>query len=247
MILPPEECPSCSSKLEWVKDQLYCRNPNCGASNKKQVQHFATNMKIKGLGPAAIDKLGLSNIIHIYQLEEDEIIDLLESNKLGEKLYEQIQLSKNASLNVILPSLGIPLIGKSATEKLSLVCDNLFEINETVCLEAGLGEKATTNLLTWLRADEWYLDLPFTFEFQRSNKQLDSNKGTICITGKLKSYPTKKAAEDALSSLGYTIKSSLTKDVTILVNESGKETAKTQKARESGVLIVENLIEFIGE
>ena len=50
-----------------------------------------------------------------------------------------------------------------------------------------------------------------------------------------------------LQELGYVTKSSLTKDVTILVNESGVESAKTKKARESGVEIITNLLDFIGE
>ena len=36
----------------------------------------------------------------------------------------------------------------------------------------------------------------------------------------------------------------LTKDVTILVNESGIESAKTQAARDKGVLIITNLKEI---
>jgi hypothetical protein len=39
----------------------------------------------------------------------------------------------------------------------------------------------------------------------------------------------------------------LTKDVTILVNESGVESAKTKKARDAGVQIITNLLDFIGE
>jgi len=50
-----------------------------------------------------------------------------------------------------------------------------------------------------------------------------------------------------LKECGYTIKDSVTKDVTILVNESGIESQKTIKARESGVTIVENLVDFLGE
>ena len=41
--------------------------------------------------------------------------------------------------------------------------------------------------------------------------------------------------------------STVTKDVTILVNESGIESAKVKKARESGVTIITNLSHFIGE
>ena len=52
---------------------------------------------------------------------------------------------------------------------------------------------------------------------------------------------------DKLQELGYVVKTSLTKDVTILVNESGIESAKTKKARDAGVQIITNLLEFIGE
>ena len=41
-------------------------------------------------------------------------------------------------------------------------------------------------------------------------------------------------------------KSSLTKDVTILLNESGLESAKTKKARDAGISIVTNLNNLIG-
>jgi len=38
----------------------------------------------------------------------------------------------------------------------------------------------------------------------------------------------------------------VTKEVTHLVNESGLESSKTKKARESGISIIENLNQFIG-
>ena len=44
-----------------------------------------------------------------------------------------------------------------------------------------------------------------------------------------------------LSQYGFVVKSSLTKDVTHLVNESGIESAKTQTARDRGVNIITNL------
>jgi NAD-dependent DNA ligase len=65
----------------------------------------------------------------------------------------------------------------------------------------------------------------------------------VRITGKLKSYKTKEEAKSVLEELGYIVKDSLTKDVTILVNESGVESSKTKKARESGVTIVNKIDE----
>jgi NAD-dependent DNA ligase len=68
----------------------------------------------------------------------------------------------------------------------------------------------------------------------------------VCISGRLKSYKTKAQATELLEKLGYLVKSSLTKDVTILVNEGGIESAKTETARERGVTIITNLKEIIG-
>lgn len=244
MIIAPTNCPCCDSILEWTNDQLYCKNTNCLSSVQKKIEHFASTMKIKGLGPSTIEKLALTSIEDIYSLSLDNIADCLKSEKIASKLYDEINISKSKSLNNVLPALGIPLIGKSATEKLSLVINDISEISELTCKEAGLGEKATFNLINWLNSNDPYI-LPFTFTFE---KKIRNNKAqTICISGKLTSYSTKNEAQVELEKLGFIVKSSLTKDVTILVNESGKETSKTEKARESGILIVTNLKEFIGE
>ena len=62
----------------------------------------------------------------------------------------------------------------------------------------------------------------------------------------MKSNKTKAVAKALLEKRGYLVKGSLTKDVTILVNESGIESAKTQTARERGVIIITNLKEITG-
>ena len=248
MIEAPTNCPSCDHTLEWSNDQLYCRNSECGSTLQKKVEHFASTMKIKGLGPSTIAKLNLSSILDIYLLSGDEVEEAIGSEKVAVKLMEEIEISKTKSLNVVLPAFGIPLIGKTATDKLSKVCSDIEDIDEETCKLAGLGEKATSNLLNWLEQNDFYLFLPFDLKFDKQTAVTnDSTRGVICISGKLNSYSTKQQAQLELEQLGFIVKSTLTKDVTILVNESGKETSKTQKARESGVQIVTNLIEFIGD
>lgn len=244
MINIPTNCPSCSSTLEIVNYILYCRNPNCGATAQKQVEHFAKTLKIKGLGPAAVEKLQLVSPLEIYELTLEDITEGLGSEKLASKLFDEIEQSKSKKLNDVLPALGIPLIGQTATDKLAAVCTDINSITADTCKAAGLGPKATNNLLDWLNDNDWYLLLPHDLVFSSQSKPKSS--GVVCISGKLKSYKTKAEAQKILEDLGYTVKSSLTKDVTILVNEEGRETAKTQKARESGILIVENLLDFIG-
>lgn len=243
-ISPPTQCPSCNSDLVWVKDQLYCKNDFCPAKTSKQVEHFAKTLKIKGLGPATIEKLELADIAEIYELPQEFLSVQLNSERTASKLFDEINKSKNEPLNTVLPAFGIPLIGKTATDKLAAVATSIFDIDDEICKKAGLGPKATENLLNWIedKFDE-YCHLPFSWEFSKNTRHVES-RGVVCISGKLKSYKTKAEAAKILESLGYTVKDSLTKDVTILVSESG-QTAKTKKAEENGVRIVTNIQEIM--
>lgn len=243
----PTNCPSCNSSLVLINDLLYCRNTDCGSMSRKRVEHFASTLKIKGLGPAAIEKLELSSPLDIYNLSLADISEGLNSEKLAAKLLDEIEQSKSKQLNDVLPALGIPLIGKTATDKLSKICTDIESITEQTCSDAGLGPKATENLIDWLNDNDWYLFLPHDLSFGSTKTISQASKGTVCITGKLNSFKTKAEAQVELERLGYVVKSSITKDVTILVNESGKETTKTQKARESGVTVITNLKLFIME
>ena len=243
-ITVPSTCPSCGSKLELSFPLLYCRNPSCGDQSSKKIEHFAKTLKIKGLGPAAITSLALESINDIYAISEYEIVNLLGSQKLGEKLFTEIENSIKAPLNILLAAFSIRLIGKTASEKLSAVCESIHDINEDSCAEAGLGPKATESLLEWIEEEYPLLELPHSFAFESPKVRTG---GVVCISGKLKSFKTKAQATETLEQHGYTVKSSVTKDVTILVNESGVESQKTTKARESGVTIVENLLDFLGE
>ena len=249
IIEAPINCPSCGSELESVNHLLYCKNPHCGEKVAKLIEHFAKTLKIKGLGPATISKIEIVSLEELYDLDIEDIAEALGSQRLAVKLAEELQRSTNAPLNVLLPAFSIPLIGKSASEKLSKVCEDIEDIDYDTCREAGLGEKAATNMCNWLE-NEYYQGslLPFSFKFVRAkDKPVSASTDVVCITGKLISYKTKAEAHTALEAVGLSVKSSLTKDVTILVNESGIESAKTKKARDAGVQIVTNLKTLTGE
>ena len=245
-ILPPTNCPSCDSELEWVTDSLYCRNILCPAQNAKAVEHFAKTMKIKGLGPASIQRLGWTCPSDIYTSSEEHILASLGSEKVTSKLIAEILNSASAPLELVLPAFGIPLIGKTATRKLSETVNTLFEINADACERAGLGPKATDNLLTWIRRDYYgYFDGSMPFDYKFSGISVPASKGFVCISGRLKSFKTKADATEALNAAGYEIKSSLTKQVDFLINEGGTESAKTRQARDTGVTIVTDLRSFL--
>ena len=131
------------------------------------------------------------------------------------------------------------LFGRKICEKI----ESLLDLNEKVCIEAGLGPMAKDSLLEWY-FEKWtngYDRLPFSWKTTVQKRTETETKGIVCITGKLKSYKTKAAAKQILEKKGYLVKNSLTKDVTILVNESGVDSAKTQAALDRGVQIITNL------
>tara|TARA_B100001741_G_scaffold311962_1_gene314198 strand:+ start:896 stop:1648 length:753 start_codon:yes stop_codon:yes gene_type:complete len=247
-ILAPEVCPSCESPLEWKNDMLYCTNILCPAQIQKRIEHFARSLKIKGLGPKSIEKLGLTSLLDIYNLSYYSIECALSSEKLAIKLLREINHSRKASMNDVLPAFSIPLIGKTAATKLSSKIKSLFDLDEDKCKAAGLGPKATESLLSWYsnEFEESLQELPFDWQFQ-TPKIATETKGAVCISGKLSSFKTKAEATKALSYAGYVVKSSLTKDVIFLVNESGIESAKTKEARERGITIITSLNEWIGD
>lgn len=246
-IIPPTHCPCCASELINKNNLLYCINDSCSAQSQKKVEHFAKTLKIKGLGPKAIEKLGVTTPQEIYLLTKEYISEKLGSERLAEKLEVEIENSKKAPLNAVLPALSIPLVGRSLAEKLAEHYNSFQTMYVDQCESANLGPKTLESLTTYI--NEHYreiYELPFDLKFIRP-ATTSQKKGTVCISGKLTTFKTKAEATEKLQSLGYDVKGSLTKDVTILVNESGIESAKTRKARDSGVTIVTDLTQLIGE
>ena len=249
-IIPPKNCPSCNSVLEWKNDILYCLSSSCGVKSQKAIEHWGKTLKIKGLGPQTIAKLEIDSFVELYEITQESIEEALGSEKLASKLFLEIEKSKQAKLNQVLPAFGIPLIGTSATQKICQVIDHLDDLTPDAAKEAGLGPKATDNLMDWLYEfyDNLYDILPSNFfEVEKRHEAVIKQKGIVCISGKLKSFKTKAQATKELEQAGYTVKSSMTKDVTHLINESGIESAKTQKARAAGVEIITHTKQLLGE
>lgn len=245
----PTECPCCSSKLVKVNDQLFCKNSECSAQLTKKVEHFSKVLGIKGMGIKTIEKLNLADLTELFYLDFEYVSEALGSEKIAEKLLNEIEKAKSASLATVLASFSIPLIGETASNKLVSVVNDISEINEETCKKAGLGEKATANLLNWLNTEFLEIKefLPFSFKVTKSTDAAVESKGVVCITGKLKSFKTKSEAKTALDQLGYKVVDSLTKATDYLVDEENKGSAKRIKAEQNGIIIITNLIEFIGK
>jgi len=244
----PTNCPCCDYKLELVNDQLFCRNQACSAQLEKKVEHFCKTLGIKGMGSKTIEKLQLADITELYYLEQDQVCSAVNSERVGLKLLAEIDRSRSADLATVLSAFSIPLIGRTASTKLCSVVNHVDEINVTTCKQAGLGDKATQNLLSWLETEfcEIRHFLPFSFRAEQTSATAISGKN-ICITGKLSSFKTKAEAYKQLEQLGYTVVESVTKTTNYLVDEEDKGSTKRKKAEQLGITIITNLDTFIKE
>lgn len=242
----PRNCPCCDSVLELVNDQLFCRNTGCPAQLNKKVEHFTKTLGIKGFGPKTVEKLELADLTEIYYLELDQLTEALGSEKTAAKLLGEIEASKSAKLDKVLAAFSIPLIGNTAATKLCSVVGSIDEITAETCKEAGLGDKATANLISWLNTEFQEVREFLPFDFKTSGTAISTDNGkSICITGKLTSFKTKSEATAALQAAGFKVVESVTKNLSYLVDEGDKGSAKRKKADELGIPLITNLNDFL--
>src|SRR5574340_1092551 len=103
-ILIPNNCPECGAELVRINDQLFCQNKACPAQINKKVEHFAKTLGIKGLGEKTIQKLFLESIPELYQLDLDELKEIV-GEKTAVKLLDEIEKSKSSSFATVLAAM----------------------------------------------------------------------------------------------------------------------------------------------
>lgn len=236
----PTNCPSCSSKLDLVNGQLFCRNKSlCPAQSSKLIENFCSKTKLKGFGPQTIAKLGITKISELFFLTNEELVRAV-GDKVATKLTAEldVKLRQDVDFGLVLGSLGIPLIGEVAARKLS----QLYNDFDSVKAEG----KAGVNLASWKTsaAGRDVMELPWKFGVKQateaSSEPKQSNGLTVCITGKLNDYKNRGEAAAYLESLGYTVKASVTKDVNYLICEDESKTGSSsyKKAQSLGIEIL---------
>lgn len=242
----PTNCPECDSVLVKINDQLFCQNKSCPAQINKKIEHFTKTLGIKGFGEKTVEKLNLESISSLYQTTLETLTKVV-GEKTATKLFNELERSKTSAFATVLSALSIPLIGNTASTKLATVVNGFDEITPEACVKAGLGEKASQNLLNWLQLEYPELgELPFKFENNNYNtKKAENYLGIVCISGKLKSYKNKAEAAKELEILGYKIVDTLTKAVTILIDEENRGSSKRKAAEERGIQIITDLKQFI--
>jgi DNA ligase (NAD+) len=234
----PTTCPSCNSVLEKINNQLFCRNKNCTAQSTKKIEAFVKKMRIKGLGPASISKLGFVQPIEIYETELDTYVEVL-GEKIGQKVFDEVQKSRVNTFATFLSALSIPLIGDTASKKIATKVNSIKDLSEEKFLGyINIGPKALHSLFDYLTDNIDNLEqLESYFMFEVAINVI-VDKGNVCITGKLEDFSNRQKAKEYLESRGYTVTTGVSSKTNYLVCEDGSNSSKSKKAESLGIPIV---------
>lgn len=260
----PTECPYCKGPLKIITsvfgvENLYCNNPNCEGKLINRLDHFCgkKGLDIKGLSKATLEKLitwgWVECIENLFQLEKYEK-EWIEKPGFGKtsvnKILDTINKAKECETTKFICALGIPLIGKVASEALVKTFgtynnfrtaienkdDKLYQI-------AGIGEVMIDTLLNYdyTEADSIFKNF-ITEKIPASASSINTNElegKVFCITGKLNHYKNRNELKSVIESKGGKVTDSVTSKTTYLINNDTTSTsAKNVTAKKLNVPII---------
>ena len=262
----PEYCPRCGTKIIRIPDQAmaYCPNTHCPARNLESIIHFVSKgaMDIETIGEKMSEQLVeagyIKSVADFYNLTHDQLLALEGVKaKSADNMLTAIEASKHRSLWRLLFGLNIRYMGEKAAQLITGAfqsMDRLLAASEEEIVEVpGIGPKIGHSLYEWLQEPEnralierlREAGLNMMDEQQIATGPLAGQ--TFLLTGRL-STMTRPVAEEALTQLGGTIASGVSKSLSHLIvgEEPGSKVAKAQK---SGVPIHDEqwLVELLKE
>ena len=204
------------------------------ANNVKALEYFIKTLEIKGLGPANIEKMGLSHPSELFETNDWSILGVN-----GSKIESELERAKTKPYELVLAALGIPGVGKSVA-KLIVTAIPKFEHLEEVQYKdiRGIGPATITSIVEWLEDNkEWVEQLPLQLEQNVQVTAVLKQSKKVCVTGKLDM--TRTQITETLEKHGFTVASSVTKDCYALISAGDTSSSKYVKAREMGILIID--------
>jgi DNA ligase (NAD+) len=253
----PKNCPVCGSEVTRIEGEAVsrCTNLSCPAKLRESLRHFAARkaMNIEGLGDKLVDQLlargMVKDFVSIYELKLEELIELDRfGEKSAENLLQQIENSKNRTLEQQLFALGIRFVGETVAKILMDHYSSIDEIAKASAEElqniSGIGERIALSIAEFFSIEENLqlierLKKHGLFRPQTQKKKVKGTKLaglTFVITGTLEQF-SRDQAKAAIEQAGGKVTSSVSKRTDYLVcgEEAG---SKLENAKKLGVKVL---------
>lgn len=242
-----ENCPICDSKLIKIDANYYCKNDDCDKTKIESIIHFVSRdaMNIEGLGERIIEDFYnfgyIKNIFDIYNLKNYQN-QLKQLEGFGEKsitnILENIENSKNNSLEKLLFGLGIRHVGNKTAKILSKhfkTLENISNSNyETLKQINEIGPKIAESIVQYFENNDILLTLKNHNINTKNLIIIEENEffkdKTFVFTGTLE-HINRNEAKEKVESLGGKTSSSVSSktDYIILGINAGSKYEKAQK------------------
>lgn len=227
-------CPICGSKLSKIDSTYYCTNSLCDKKNIETLIHFASReaMNIEGMGDNIVEdfyNMGyLKNIVDYYELYKykDELKKL---EGFGEKsinnLLENIEKSKQNSLEKLLFGLGIRYVGTKTAKILSMHYNNIDNLMNTSYDELikikDVGETIAKSVVDYFNKNYGIINLLKKENVNMKylgqiNINSNFNNKIFVLTGTLSTI-TRNEAQKIIESYGGTVSGSVSKKTNIVI------------------------------
>ena len=269
MIAVTSICPICGSETtissDGNSDFLICKNPTCEGKLINKLDHFVgkKGLDIKGLSKATLEKLinwnWISNFIDIFNLKNYRS-EWIKKPGFGEKsvdnILDAIEKSKECELGAFICSLGIPLIGSTASKELVKVFPSweqfigAIESNYHFWEIPNFGGEMHQSItkFDYTEAKELYNYLTISNVINEdSNNNLEGLN--FVITGKLIHFKNRDELKALIERRGGKVVGSISSKTNYLINNDINSTSsKNQSAKKLNIPIIseENFIEVFG-
>ena len=232
-----DECPMCHTPLHKKNNQVgsFCTNQECPKRNIEGIIHYASRdaMNIEGLGDEIIEELYnlgfIRNIIDIYNLESKKE-QIMEFDGYGEKLLnkilENIEKSKDNSLERLLFGLGIKEVGTKTAKILASNFSNMDFLLQATVEELSqirdIGDITANSVYNYLHNNTELINslknIGINMEYKgviKGNNELVTNKKFV-ITGTISGYG-RKEIKDILESYNAKVSESVSKNTDVVI------------------------------
>jgi len=243
----PCKCLRCKGELQFEGEFLMCSNAACPGKLEGDFKKWIKCLELDFLGEAFIDKMFLrwpvKGLWNLYQLSPKHIAKLPGyAGTSAQRAYDQIQKRKELSLALFLGALNIPNVAESTFQLLvDAGYDTLEKLQHVLVGDLagvhGIGEITAKSIVAGLQAKGHTIEK--LLQYVTIAKKIEGKLSgmAFCFTGEIDIR--RPMAEKLVKENGGVVKSSVTKDLTYLVQANPKsQSGKSQKARQYGVKII---------
>ena len=232
-----DRCPMCKEKLEKNAGQVdyYCKNEKCPKRNIEGIIHYVSRdaMNIDGLGEEIVEELYnlgfIKNISDLYFLKNKKE-KIMEFDGYGEKsvnkIIENIEKSKENSLERLLFGLGIREIGTKTAKILASNFSNMDMLMQASIEELesikDIGKITAESVVNYLKENkelieklkEIGINMQYLGKSKKENELISGKK--FVITGTIKDIGRKEIKE-IIENYGGNVSESVSKNTDIVI------------------------------